>query len=69
VTTSPKQALRGPTVVVLDAATTGLNPGSAILGHQITTLDRSQLLRLLGTLPPHWMARLDEAMRAPLQLD
>jgi mRNA interferase MazF len=51
VSTSAKQAGRGPTVVVVGAGVAGLTRDSVILCHQITTLDRSKLTERLGILP------------------
>ncbi len=50
VTTSSRQAQRGPTVVPLAMGEGGLNKKSVVLCHQITTLDRSKLLKPLGHL-------------------
>ena len=66
--TSTNQARRGPSVVILPDGVGGLRGEGVAVCHQITTLDRSKLTRHLGTLPPEWMARVDEAIRAALGL-
>lgn len=50
VTTSPRQAGRGPTVVPISAPAAGLSPDSAAVCHQITTLDRAKLTARIGSL-------------------
>lgn len=37
--------------------------------HQVTTLDRAKLTKQLGSLPPDFMANLDEGLKAALELD
>ena len=43
VSTSGKQALRGPTAVLLPVGAGGLREASVALCHQVTTLDRAKL--------------------------
>jgi len=69
VSTSPAQAGRGPTVVVIPRGTAGLEKLSAALCHQITTLDRAKFLRRIGTLPPNLMRDLEEGLKAAIDLD
>jgi mRNA interferase MazF len=68
VSSSAKQATRGPTVVDLAKGTAGLFVESIALCHQITTLDRSKLSRKLGTLPPGPLADVEAGVRAALDL-
>jgi len=49
-TASGRQAARGPTVVPLAPAETGLRVESFALCHQVTTLDRGKLGEAVGTL-------------------
>ena len=50
ISSSKTQAARSPTVVPINAGESGLTRDSVIICHQITTLDRSKLGRLLGRL-------------------
>ncbi len=68
VSTSPRQARRGPTVVRVDGAIPGLAEPSVAVCHQVTTLDRSKLSTPLGSLPSGTMAEIDAALRAALDL-
>ena len=68
VSTSARQARRGPTVVRIDEALPGLSAPSVALCHQVTTLDRSKLSAPLGSLPSGTMAKVDAALRAALDL-
>jgi len=68
VSTSPRQARRGPTVVRIDEVMPGLTAPSVALCHQVTTLDRSKLAAPLGSLPSGTMAEIDAALRASLDL-
>jgi mRNA interferase MazF len=66
--TSPRQAARGPTAVAIPPGASGLARESVALCHQVTTLDRAKLSRRIGTLPRDDLARLDEALRTALDL-
>lgn len=68
VSTSPRQARRGPTVVLLDGAVAGLAAPSVALCHQVTTLDRSKLSAPLGALPRAKLEEIDAALKAALDL-
>ncbi len=50
ISSSKTQAARSPTVVPINAGESGLTRDSVIICHQIATLDRSKLGRLLGRL-------------------
>jgi len=67
--TSAAQARRGPTVVEIPAGAAGLKSRSAALCHQITTLDRSKLIKRIGLLPEDLLLRLEDGIRAALALD
>jgi mRNA interferase MazF len=60
--TSQRQAARGPTVVQLPTGTTGLSEASSALCHQITTLDRSKLTAFIGTLPDNVLASVEQGL-------
>lgn len=59
--TSPRQAGRGPTVVPISKGKGGLTRDSVALCHQTTTLDRDKLTEFIGELPPPLMAKIEEA--------
>ena len=59
---------RGPTSVTLEAGCGGLDRDSVALCHQVTTLDRRKLLRLMGTLGPSKLEAVAEALRGALAI-
>lgn len=67
--TSEAQARRGPTAVTLAPGVGGLRKGGVALCHQVTTLDRGKLTERVGILPGHLMSRLEEGLRAALDLE
>ncbi|MGH7335799.1 MAG: type II toxin-antitoxin system PemK/MazF family toxin [Candidatus Rokuibacteriota bacterium] len=67
-TTSEAQGRRGPTAIPLPAGTAGLKKGSVALCHQVTTLDRAKLTARVGVLPPEVLARIEDGLRAALDL-
>jgi mRNA interferase MazF len=69
VSSSPKQALRGPTVVNAPKGAGGLSQDSVILCHQITTLDKSKLIQKLGDLAEEIMVEIAAALKAAMDLD
>ena len=69
VSTSTAHARRGPTVVEIPAGAAGLKSRSTALCHQITTLDRSKLVKRIGLLPEDLLLRLEDGIRAALALD
>jgi mRNA interferase MazF len=69
ISTSASQARRGPTVVELAGASTGLPKTSFAVCHQVTTLDRAKLTRKTGTLPPEFLLSVEEALKAAMDLD
>jgi len=69
ISTSASQGRRGPTVVELPGASAGLPKTSFALCHQVTTLDRAGLTRKAGTLPSEFLRKLEEALKAAMDLD
>jgi mRNA interferase MazF len=66
--TSARQAIRGPTVVLVPAGEAGLERDGVAVGHQITTLDRGKLSRCLGTLSPGVLADVERCLKVALDL-
>jgi mRNA interferase MazF len=69
ISTSEAQARRGPTTVPLPAGAARLRRPSVVLCHQVTTLDRAKLTERMGILPAELVVRIDQALRASLDLD
>ena len=69
VTTSLRQSARGPTVFPLSGAGPVLNPNSAAICHQITTLDRAKLSDRIGTLSPIEIEGIEQSIRAACDLE
>jgi mRNA interferase MazF len=63
ISTSPRQARRGPTTVALPQGTGGLLRDSVALCHQVTTLDRRKLLDFIGALPHDGMVDVNSALK------
>lgn len=59
---------RPPLTVELPQGCAGLTRDSLALCHQITTIDRSKLKRLLGVLPDELLEQVEEALKATLDL-
>ena len=68
VSTSAKQAARGPTAVFLAEGSGGLRSDSVALCHQITTLDRRKLTRRLGALAVGELTRVEQGILAALDM-
>lgn len=68
-TTSARQARRGPSMVVLSARETGLSKDSHAICHQITTLDRSKIEQPIGALSRESMQRVEQGIAAACDLD
>lgn len=66
--TSSNQARRGPTAILVPSGEVGLSQDSVALCHQVTTLDRAKLDRLVGTLSPERLLAVEEGLKAALQL-
>jgi mRNA interferase MazF len=67
--TSARQAARGPTAVALPRGTAGLRRESVALCHQVTTLDREKLHQQVGTLPSVAVAAVADGLKAAMALD
>jgi mRNA interferase MazF len=68
VSTSEAQARRGPTAIVIPKGAGGLKKDSVVLCHQVTTLDRSKLVKQIGTLPAAVLGEVNEGLKAALDL-
>ena len=68
VTTSHRQAVRGPTVVTLSGTGSGLSPNSMAVCHQITTLDRSKIDTQIGALSQIEMEAIEQGILAACDL-
>ena len=69
VSTSASQAQRGPTAIPLVEGIGGLRTSGVALCHQVTTLDRQKLTHRLGALPRDALARIDNGLKAALDLE
>ena len=67
-TTSAAQARRGPTAVPIPDGAGGLHGDGVAVCHQITTLDRTKLIRRLGALPADVLAAVELGIKAALDL-
>jgi mRNA interferase MazF len=66
--TSARQAARGPTAVPILVRGAGLKRESVALCHQVTTLDRAKLTERVGILPEGPLAAIDSGLSAALSL-
>ena len=64
--TEPTQLLIDP--AALEGKTSGLAHPSAVKCENLYTVDHRDILRILGTLNPALMARIDECLKAALSL-
>lgn len=69
VSSSAKQAARGPTAVALPKGAGGLTRKSVALCHQVTTLDRAKLKNRLGSLTSNDLRRVAAGLKASLDLE
>lgn len=67
--TSQRQAARGPTAIRISRGVAGLGKESVALCHQVTTLDRAKLTTHIGTLPADLLRAIESGLRAALDLD
>jgi len=67
--TSQLQARRGPTVVSVPVGAAGLPKPSLAICHQITTLDRTKLVKRIGALAPQLLREVEDGIRAAVDLD
>lgn len=68
VSTSKRQALRGPTAIPLSKGTGNLSQASIALCHQVTTLDRAKLTQYVGTLKIEHLREINKGLKAALDL-
>ena len=68
VSTAAAQAGRGPTAVGLSSGAGGLTRDSVAICHQVTTLDRAKLVQRIGVLDSQTLIRIDNGLKASLQL-
>lgn len=66
--TSARQAGRGPTVVELPGGRALTKPSVAVC-HQITTVDRSKLSKRAGALPASLLEEVEQALKAAMDLN
>ena len=66
---SAAQARRGPTAMPLAERAGGLRKAGVALCHQVTTLDRDKLIQRIGALPWNALARIEEGLKAALDLE
>jgi len=69
VTTSSRQAGRGPTTVSLAVAGSGLSQDSIAICHQITTLDRSKIQTPIGVVSEEEMRKIEQGIFAACDLE
>ena len=69
ISTSESQARRSVTAPELPAGVAALRRTSVAVCHQVTTLDRSKFSERLGELSPDLMARVEEGLKAALDLE
>jgi mRNA interferase MazF len=67
--TSARQARRGPTAVEIAPSGTGLHRAGIAVCHQVTTLDRTKLAKRIGMLSPALLSSVEEGLKAALDLD
>lgn len=73
ITTRTRRALTEPTQLFIDVSTpegkqTGLLMNSAVNCVNLFTLDQQKILRTLGQLPSDLMARINDCLKASLEL-
>lgn len=65
---SPRQAQRGPTAINVARGAGGLPNASVAVCHQVTTVDRTKLSKLVGTLPALVLAEIEAGIKAAMDL-
>jgi mRNA interferase MazF len=73
ITSSPRRGVVAPSQLLIDVSTpegqqTGLKQNSVVQGHNLTTLDQNLVLRVIGTMSDTLMKRLDDCLKAALDL-
>lgn len=66
VSSSLRQAGRGPTAVPLQAGVGGLHHEGVAVCHQVTTLDRGKLTERIGYMPEEVIAQIEDGLKAAL---
>lgn len=66
--TSARQARRGPTAVPIAKGLGGLERASVALCHQVTTLDRAKLTDHVGLLPDEVMTEIGKGLIAAMDI-
>ena len=69
VSTTTAQQQRALTVVPLPQGVASLPQASAAICHQVTTLDRSKLSQRTGALPPDVLTRVEQGLKAAMDLE
>jgi mRNA interferase MazF len=69
ISTSESQGKRGPTVVEIPRGKGGLLNASFAVCHQVTTLDRAKLTKMIGALPAEILEEVEGALKAAMDLD
>ena len=67
-TTSAKQAVRGPTAISIPKGIADLKKEGVALCHQITTIDRSKLTDLIGHLPKDYLEKIEEGLKIAVDM-
>ena len=67
--TSGRQAARGRTAILVPRGAAGLTRESVALCHQVTTVDRSKLMKRIGTLPAEVLRQIDTGLRYAMALE
>ncbi len=66
--TSGSQAKRGPTAVAIPQGEGGLKKAGVALCHQVTTLDRSKLVELIGTLSKDFLRNVENGLKTAMDM-
>jgi len=67
-TTSTKQAKRGPTAIKIPKGEGGLKKEGTVSCHQLTTLDRKKFTRRIGKLSSFYMKQVEAGIKVALEL-
>ena len=69
ISTSISQGRRGPTVVELPGGSAGFPKAGFAVCHQVTTLDRSKLIKKAGALSSELLREVERALKAAMDLE
>ncbi len=67
--TSSKQAKRGPTAIKIRKGIGGLEKESIALCHQLTTIDKVRLTKRIGILPQNILSQVEEGIKIAINLE